>query len=86
MFRTIALAAVAALIAGSASAETVRISTAGKTPAQLKAEVAAAAAQLCRQETAGTLVEINPQRVCVEHTVRAALAHGPALATAVAER
>lgn len=85
MLRILALAAAgAALLAAPASAETIRVSLAGKTPAQVKAEVHKAAALLCHQETFGSLVEADAQRACVEHTVRHTLAQAPG--RTVAER
>jgi len=79
MFRILTLAAAgAALIAAPASAESIRVSLAGKTEAQVKAEVQQAAASLCHQETFGSLVEADAQRVCVEHTVRHTMAQMPA--------
>jgi hypothetical protein len=86
MLRLIALAATAALLAAPASAESIRIHTAGKTPVQLRAEVTKAAEHLCASETAGSLVEVGAQRTCVEHTVRATFAHSPQLGVTLAQR
>jgi hypothetical protein len=78
MLRILTLAAAgAALIAAPASAESIRVSIAGKTQAQVMAEVHDAAATLCHQETFGSLVEADAQRACVEHTVRHTLAQMP---------
>jgi hypothetical protein len=78
MLRILALAAAgAALIAAPASAESIRVSLAGKTAAQVKAEVRQAANTLCHQETFGSLVEADAQRACIEHTMRHTLAQAP---------
>jgi hypothetical protein len=77
MLRMTLLAATAALLATSASAQSIRISTIGKTPIQLKAEVTKAAEKLCWRETAGSSFPIDAQASCVEHAVRAALARSP---------
>lgn len=78
MLRILALAAAgAAFITAPASADSIRVSLAGKTQAQVKAEVHQAAATLCHQQTFGSLVEADAQRACVEHTVRHTLAQIP---------
>jgi hypothetical protein len=78
MLRILTLtAAAAALFAGSASAESIHVSLAGKSAAQVKAEVRQAAESLCHQETYGSLVEADAQRACVTHTLRRTLAQIP---------
>jgi hypothetical protein len=76
MLRILSLAATAAaLVAAPAmAAESIHVSIAGKTPAQVKADVRQAAAELCHQQTFGSLVEADAQRACIEHTVRHTLA------------
>lgn len=74
MNRIAILAAAAALIALPASAETIRVSTAGKTPTQVRAEVFQAARKVCQAEVAGYAYRIDAARACVDSTVRATLA------------
>ena len=78
MLRTTLAAATAALLASSASAQSIRISTAGKTPEQVRAEVVKAAEKLCWRETVGASFPIDAQTACVDATVRAALSQAPA--------
>ncbi|THD78860.1 MAG: hypothetical protein E7812_10840 [Phenylobacterium sp.] len=86
MLRLIALAATAALLAAPASAESIRIPVAGKTYAQLRAEVTKAATTLCANEIASAPAEVGAQAACVEHTVRATFAHAPQLGVTLAQR
>ena len=85
MIRTLAIAALAAatLCAAPASAESITISTVGKTPLQVKAEVLRAARTLCDWEARSTLFYAEDSRACVAETVRTALvdSHDPALMT-----
>ena len=75
MNRIVILAAAAAtLIALPASAETIRVSTAGKTPTQVRAEVFQAARKVCQAEVPGYAYRIEEARACVDHTVRVTLA------------
>ena len=67
-------AAVAALIALPASAETIRVSTVGKTPAQVRAEVFQAARKVCQEEVPGYAYRVEAARACVDSTVRVTLA------------
>jgi hypothetical protein len=82
MLRMTLLAATVALFATTASAQSIRISTVGKTPAELKAEVVKAAEQLCRLETGSSIFPLESQAACVTATVRAALAQAPGQAYA----
>ena len=86
MFKMITLAATAGLFATTASAQSIRISTIGKTPAELKAEVTKAAEKLCWRETAGSSLPLDAQAACVEHTVSATLAQAPGLRQSYARR
>jgi hypothetical protein len=86
MLRTITLAAAAALLAGTASAESIHVSTAGKSPEQLKAEVVRAADNLCYRQTVGSSLPIDAQRQCVARTVRNTFAQAPELGLAYAQR
>jgi hypothetical protein len=74
MNRIVILAAAAALIALPASAQSIRISTAGKSADQVKAEVFKAATKLCAHETQNATFPVEEMRVCVADTVRTTLA------------
>jgi hypothetical protein len=74
MKRIVILAAAAALIAVPAWAQSIRISTAGKTPEQVRAEVHKAATQLCSLQVIGSSFPIDELRACVAGTVRTTLA------------
>jgi hypothetical protein len=67
-------AAAAALVALPASAETIRVSTVGKTPAQVRAEVFQAARKVCQDEVPGYAYRVEAARACVDSTVRVTLA------------
>jgi hypothetical protein len=69
----IAAACAAALVAGPAAAETVRISTAGKSTAQVQAEVVKAAKDLCAAESVGASFPLSYYKNCVKITVASAL-------------
>lgn len=74
MQRFLTLTAVAvALLAGPAAAESIRIDTAGKTPAEVKAEVYKAAIKLCRAEAVETGLGSYTEASCVKATAHAAL-------------
>ena len=74
MNRIAILAAAAAVIALPAAAQSIRISTVGKTPEQVQAEVFKAANKLCAIETYGASFPVDEMRACVAATVRATLA------------
>jgi len=74
MTRIALLAAAAALIAAPAFAQSIHISTVGKSPEQVRAEVTAAATKLCGKETATATFQIEAMRACVAGTVRTTLA------------
>jgi hypothetical protein len=74
MNRMLILAAAAAAIALPASAQSIHISTVGKTPEQIRAEVVKAARKLCAVETYGASFPIDEMRACVDATTRATLA------------
>jgi len=74
MTRILILAAAAAVIALPAAAQSIRISTVGKTPEQVQAEVSKAARKLCAVETYGASFPVDEMRACVAATVRATLA------------
>ncbi len=83
MNRILILAAVAALCAGSASAQQasngIRVATAGKTPDQIRSEVFKAAKRVCSAEVVGASFPIDEMRACVDATVRHTLAQAPEL-------
>ena len=74
MNRIVTLAALAALVALPASAQSIHISTAGKSAEQVRAEVFKAANKLCAQETVGATFRVEEMRACVSQTARATFA------------
>ncbi len=83
MIRTLTLAAAtAALLAGSASAQSVRITTVGKSPAQLHSDIAVAAKQVCRIAIQGATFPREMYASCYKAAVASAVAQAgdPALA------
>jgi hypothetical protein len=88
MIRTLALAAVAAaVLAAPASAQSIRISTVGKSPEQVKAEVHKAARTLCARASWNASFPAEETAACVKTTVRYTYAQaGKAAQTRVAER
>jgi len=77
MVRFIALAAVsaAALIAAPASAQDIRqsVAVAGKTEAQIQADVTQAARKVCRLATSSETFRLTAYAACVDATVEIAL-------------
>ncbi|HEY2355985.1 MAG TPA: hypothetical protein VGH86_00940 [Phenylobacterium sp.] len=86
MNRIALLAAAAALIALPASAESIRISTVGKTPVQVRNEVFRAAYRLCALETVGASFRVEEMRACVDATTRATYAQASDPNLKVAQR
>jgi hypothetical protein len=88
MFKLATLAAVAvALVAGPATAgESIRISTAGKSAEQVKAEVWKAAAHVCQVETRSSLLAYYMQAPCIRAAIRDAAAQSGDPALLVATR
>ncbi|WP_372785492.1 hypothetical protein [Phenylobacterium sp.] len=74
MNRMLILAAAAALIALPASAQSIRVSTAGKSPDQVREEVNKAAYKLCGQAVVGATFRTDELRACVAQTTRATFA------------
>jgi hypothetical protein len=76
MNRIAILAVAAALLALPASAEpvSIRISTVGKTPAQVRAEVFKAAHTLCIRQAGRETFFLEAMSACVESTARATFA------------
>jgi hypothetical protein len=81
MIRIVTLAAATALIALPVSAQSVRVSTVGKSPEQVRAEVFKVARGLCAREVVGASFPVDQLRACVDGTMRATLAqvNDPAL-------
>jgi hypothetical protein len=67
-------AAAAMLVALPASAQSIHISTADKSPEQVRKEVFKAANKLCNNETIGATFLVEEMRACVDATVRATYA------------
>jgi len=87
MLRIATLAAVAAVLgAAPASAESIRVYTAGKTADQVKAEVVKAAAELCRSEVGDAALAYYVERSCVRRTVSDALKSPEAARMTYAQR
>ena len=82
MIRILTVAAAAALIAAPASAQSVRVATAGKSPEQLHADITKAARKVCTLATVGSAFERQMFESCYKHTVEDAVARAgdPALA------
>lgn len=74
MIRTIALSVVAAIaITAPAHAQSVRVSLAGKTDAQIEAEVAKAARNVCIRATRSETLALDAMSRCVKATQTATL-------------
>ena len=56
-------------LAAPASAQTIHISTVGKSPAQVDAEVREAAMRLCASLTVGATFRFEENRACIAQTV-----------------
>jgi hypothetical protein len=72
MIRFIAIAAVATLIAAPASAQSVSIALAGKSTAQVQAEIAKAAKKVCGLAVVGATFPREMYDSCFRHAVREA--------------
>ncbi len=82
MIRIATLAAVAAMVAAApASAQTIRVSTVGKTAEQVHADVTKAARSVCEGATVGTTFRREIMQTCMKVTISRALAQAqdPAL-------
>ena len=86
MIRVIILAATAALaLAAPASAQSIRISTVGKTSEQVNAEVVAAANTVCRKAVTSATFPNYEMAACVKETIAKTYARAKP-ATQVAQR
>jgi len=85
MIRILTIAAAAMLIAAPANAQTLRVSTAGKTPAQLHIDITKAAKTVCNIASVGATFAREMYADCYKAAVSNAVAQAadPAL-TAVA--
>ena len=73
MFKTIALTAVAAFaIVAPANASDIRVPTAGKTVVQLNSEVAVAARDVCKRDTAAEVMSMQARKACIRVSLQAA--------------
>jgi gas vesicle protein len=84
MIRILTVAAVAALIAAPASAQSVRVPVAGKTTEQLHADITKAAKKVCSMAVVGASFPREMYASCFKHAVADAVAkaNDPALANA----
>jgi hypothetical protein len=84
------VAAAAALVALPAGAQTIRISTVGKTPEQLHSEIVKAAWRVCAMATIDETFRLEARSRCARETISVTAAQVPALAevqaTKVAQR
>ena len=81
MIRIVSVVAVATtLIALPASAQSIHISTVGKTPEQLHAEVVKAAWKVCAMATIDETFRVDAMSRCARDTIKATVAQSPALA------
>lgn len=83
MIRTLTLAAAAALlVAAPASAQSMRVSVAGKSPTQLHADITKAAVKVCRSASLGASFPRELYADCYKATVEKTVAKlgDPALA------
>jgi hypothetical protein len=86
MIRILTAAALAAaFVAGPAAAQSVRIATAGKSTAQVQAEVVKAAKNLCAAEAVGASFPQTFYKSCVKVTVANALKGRPLTTLAALE-
>jgi gas vesicle protein len=83
MIRILTVAAVAALIAAPASAQSVRVSTNGKSSEQVHAEITKAAKKVCSIATVGASFPREMYASCYKATIQHAVAQAndPALAS-----
>jgi gas vesicle protein len=88
MIRVLTIAAVAALIAAPASAQSVRISTAGKTTEQLQADIDRAAKSVCRRAANSSSFPREMRASCLKATIAHAYANSgdPVLAATLPTR
>ncbi|HKR90042.1 MAG TPA: hypothetical protein VJS38_17885 [Phenylobacterium sp.] len=84
-FATLAAAA-AVLVAGPAAAESIHVSTVGKSSEQVKAEIQKAAVRVCRAETSDSQLAFYLQAPCVRAAIKAAVAQSSDPALQIASR
>lgn len=73
MIKSFALTAFAVVaIAAPASASEIRVATAGKTVAQLNSEVAVAAHDVCKRDTASDPMSMQSRKACIRVSLLAA--------------
>lgn len=83
MIRILTVAAVAAFIAAPASAQSLRVSTAGKSAEQLQAEIVKAAKSVCARASMGASFPREMMATCMKASIAHAVAQSrdPALAS-----
>jgi hypothetical protein len=86
MIRTIAIALGLALVAASANAADITVQTAGKTPAQIRADISDAANKACARAYADDNLSVYKRSSCVYETYQAAMAQVPSTQTAMNTR
>lgn len=74
MIRMMTLAAVAALAAGAAQAQPVRVSLVGKSTDQIQADLASAARRVCLNETQSETLRLAAFSRCYKATLKTATA------------
>jgi hypothetical protein len=74
MIRILTVAAIAALVAAPASAQSIRIPLVGKTSDQLQADIAKAAKRVCTQAIVGASFPREMYASCFKHAVADATA------------
>ena len=82
MIRTTSTLLILALLAGTASAQKVRVSLAGKSSQAINAEIQAAAAKVCRSAYSDAYVSLSEMNGCVRAAVEDAQAQVKAAAMA----
>lgn len=83
MIRILTIAALAALVAAPASAQSMRVSTAGKNAEQIQADIVKAAKSVCARATVGASFPREMMASCMKATIEHAVAQSgdPALAS-----
>lgn len=77
MIRFAAFVAVAALTASAANASEVHVSTVGKTPTQIRAELKVAIHAVCTKDASGQFLPGGEYASCVKQNLKAAVALVP---------
>jgi hypothetical protein len=86
MIRTIAIALGAAFMAASANAADITVQTAGKSPAQIRADISDAAYKACARAYADDALSVYKRGSCAYETYQAAMSQVTATQTAMNTR